>query len=236
MAANNEIGNVYPIQEIGQIAQHNSIPFLCDGSQAVGKIPIQFGEWGITCLAISAHKLYGPKGVGALAVRKGYHLEPLIFGGGQQRGIRPGTLNVPGIAGLGEACRLLQMEMAEDEAKISQLRDRLQALLQAAIPDLAINGDPEHRLAGSLHLSIPGIPNTAMVSRVRDRLALSTGAACASGVEMPSHVLRAIALPKPLQDGALRLSLGKFTTAADVESAAAILVSAAGAIRQILLP
>ena len=115
MAANNEIGNIYPIQAIGQIARRYRIPFLCDGSQAVGKIPINFEEWGITYLAISAHKLYAAKGVGALVVRKGYHLEPLIFGGGHQWGMRSGTLNVPGIVGIGEACRLRQAEMAVDE-------------------------------------------------------------------------------------------------------------------------
>ncbi len=115
MAANNEIGNIYPIQEIAQIAQHHNIPFLCDASQAVGKISIHFEEWGITYLAISAHKLYGPKGVGALVVRKGYYLEPLLFGGGHQKGMRSGTLNAPGIVGLGEACQLRSLEMEQDE-------------------------------------------------------------------------------------------------------------------------
>src|SRR4028118_969807 len=120
MAANNEIGNIYPIQAIAQIAQRHSIPFLCDASQAVGKIPIHFEEWGITYLAISAHKLYGPKGCGALVVRKGHHLEPIIFGGGHQTGMRSGTLDVPSIVGLGEACRLRQLEMKEDEKAIAK--------------------------------------------------------------------------------------------------------------------
>lgn len=118
MAANNEIGNIYPIQAIAQIAQCYDVPFLCDGSQAIGKVPIHFEDWGITYLAISAHKLYGPKGVGALIVRKGYRLEPLLFGGGHQKGMRSGTLNVPGIVGLGEACRLRQLEMEGDEKKL----------------------------------------------------------------------------------------------------------------------
>jgi len=217
MAANNEIGNIYPIQKIGQIAQHYGIPFLCDGSQAVGKIPIQFEEWGITYLAISAHKFYGPKGVGALAVRRGYHLEPLIFGGGHQRGMRSGTLNVPGIVGLGEACRLRSLEMEEDERAIATKRDRLQDLLLEKIPALVINGDPEHRLAGNLHISIPGIPNSAVIARVRHQLAISTGSACSSGVEAPSHVLQALKLPEETIDGALRIGLGKFTTGEEIK-------------------
>lgn len=141
MAANNEIGNIYPVQEIGKIAQKYGISFLCDASQAVGKIPLKFEQWGITYLAISGHKFYAPKGIGALIVRKGHHLEPIIFGGGHQKGFRSGTLNVPGIVGLGEACRLRQLEMAEDEKAIALLRDKLQNLLQVKIPNLVVNGD-----------------------------------------------------------------------------------------------
>jgi cysteine desulfurase len=152
MAANNEIGNIYPIQKIGQIAQRYGIPFLCDGSQGVGKIPIQFEEWGITYLALSAHKLYGPKGVGALVVRRGYHLEPLLFGGGHQKGMRSGTLNVPGIVGLGEACRLRSLEMEEDERAIATKRDLLQKLLFGQNPEIVINGDLASRLSGNLHI------------------------------------------------------------------------------------
>ncbi len=226
MAANNEIGTLYPIQRIGQIAQQYGIPFLCDASQAVGKIPIQFAQWGITYLALSAHKLYGPKGVGALVVRNGYHLNPLIFGGGHQRGMRSGTLNVPGIVGLGEACRLRSLEMAEDERAIAAKRDRLQTLLQQTIPNLIINGDPDHRLAGNLHISIPGIPNSAVIARIRHQLAISTGSACTSGIEAPSHVLRAIHLPADVIDGAFRMGLGKFTTDDDITQAAAILTAA----------
>jgi len=133
MAANNEIGNIYPIQTIGQIAQRYHIPFLCDGSQSVGKIPLNFEGWGIIYLAISAHKLYATKGVGALVVRKGYELEPPIFGGGHQQGMRSGTLNVPGIVGLGETCRLRQAEMAVDERIIASKRDRLQSLMTRSI-------------------------------------------------------------------------------------------------------
>ena len=234
MAANNEIGNVYPIQKIGQIAQSYNIPFLCDASQAVGKIPIQFEEWGITFLTISAHKLYGPKGVGALVIRKGYQLEPLLFGGGQQKGIRPGTLNVPGIVGLGEACRLRSLEMEEDERAIASKRDRLQKILLEKIPNLVINGDIEDRLAGNLHISIPGIPNSAVIARIRHKLAISTGSACSSGIEAPSHVLQALSLPEEIVDGSLRIGLGKFTTDEQINSAAEILVEAIAEIQHIL--
>lgn len=232
MAANNEIGNIYPIQTIGQIAQNYNVSFLCDASQSVGKIPINFNDWGITYLAISAHKLYGSKGVGALVVRKGYYLEPMIFGGGHQKSMRSGTLNVPGIVSLGEACRLRQLEMNEDEKAIATLRDKLQKLLQDKISGFVINGDTTSRLAGNLHISIPDVPNSAIISRIRHQLAISTGAACSSGLQSPSHVLRAMNLPDEIVEGALRISLGKFTTDAEVEQTAEILSTAVSEIRQ----
>jgi cysteine desulfurase len=224
MAANNEIGTIYPIAQIGQIAQKYQIPLLCDASQAVGKIEIDFSNWGITFLAISGHKLYAPKGIGALVVRKGTRLQPQIFGGGHQQGLRSGTLNVPGIVGLGEACRLRQAEMAADETAIAAKRDRLQFLLSDAIPSLVINGDLEHRLAGNLHISVPGVPNSAVIARIRHQLAISTGSACSSGVEAPSHVLRALQLPEDLVTGSLRIGIGKFTTDEEIDRSAEILI------------
>ncbi len=191
-------------------------------------------EWGITYLAISAHKLYGPKGVGALVVRRGHHLEPQIYGGGHQHGLRSGTLNVPGIAGLGEACRLRQLEMESDERSIAKKRDRLQQLLLDSIPGLVVNGDLDHRLAGNLHISIPGIPNSAVIARIRHKLAISTGAACSSGVETPSHVLRAMKLPEDHIEGALRIGLGKFTTDDEVEEAAQILGETVRQIQEVM--
>lgn len=231
MAANNEIGNIYPIQQIGEIAQRYGVPSLCDGSQSVGKVPIQFQGWGITYLAISAHKLYGPKGVGALVVRKGHHLEPLIYGGGHQKGMRSGTLNVPGIVGLGEACRLRSLEMEEDERAIGRRRDRFQHLLMEKIPGLVVNGDLDSRLAGNLHVSIPGVPNSAVIARIRSKLAISTGSACSSGVEAPSHVLQALKLPDEVVEGALRIGIGKFTTDVEIEQAAEILTDAVKSVR-----
>lgn len=234
MAANNEIGNIYPVKEIGKIAQKYNIPFLCDASQAAGKISIKSEQWGITYLAISGHKMYAPKGVGALILRKGYHLEPIIFGGGHQRGLRSGTLNVPGIVALGEACRLRNLEMVEDERAITLLRDKLQKLLQEEIPNLVVNGDFNSRLAGNLHISIPGIPNSAIIARVRNKIAISTGAACSSGVVAPSHVLRGINLTDEVIEGSLRIGLGKYTTEQEIETAASLLISAVSQISQVM--
>ncbi|MDG2991988.1 cysteine desulfurase [Candidatus Synechococcus calcipolaris G9] len=231
MAANNEVGTIYPIEKIAEIAQSYQVPFLCDASQAVGKIPIQFSEWGLTMLALSAHKLYGPQGIGALVFCRDHPLEPLLYGGGQQKGLRPGTLNVPGIVGLGEACRLRAIEMSVDEVEIGKKRDRLQTLLQSQIPELVINGDRQNRLDGNLHISIPGIPNSTIIARVRHQLAISTGSACSAGVEAPSHVLRAMGLSEPVVEGALRISLGKFLTDNDIYQAAVILIQAVLALK-----
>jgi len=233
MGANNEVGNIYPLEEIGKIAQQYHIPFLCDGSQAVGKIPVNFEDWGITFLTISGHKLYAPKGIGALVIRKGYHLQSLIYGGGHQKGIRSGTLNVSGIVGLGEACYLRQLEMQEDEGAIALKRNHLQSLLQSKIPQLVINGDTENRLAGNLHISIPNVPNSAVIAQIRHKLAISTGSACSSAIISPSHVLRAMNLSDDLIEGALRIGVGKFTSDTDIEKSAEILTNAVEKIFQL---
>lgn len=225
MGANNEVGNVYPIEKIANIAQKYHIPFLCDGSQAVGKIPVNFKDWGITFLTISGHKLYAPKGIGALVIKKGHHLQPLIYGGGHQNGVRSGTLNVSGIVGLGEACYLRQLEMKQDESSIELKRNHLQSLLQAKIPDLVINGDTENRLAGNLHISIPNVPNSAVIARIRHKLAISTGSACSSATFSPSHVLRAMNLDDKIIEGALRIGVGKFTTDVEIEKSAEIITN-----------
>ena len=223
MAANNEVGNIYPIDIIGTIAQRYKIPFLCDGSQAVGKIPLNFQDWGITFLTISGHKLYAPKGIGALVIKKGHHLQPLIYGGGHQNGLRSGTLNVSGIVGLGEACYLRQLEMEKDEKAIASLRNKLQSQLQAKIPNLVVNGDIDNRLAGNLHISLPEIPNSAIIARIRDKLAISTGSACSSATVSPSHVLRAMNLDEELIEGALRIGIGKFTTEKEIDKTTTII-------------
>lgn len=231
MAANNEIGTLYPLAAICRIANEHGVPVFVDASQAAGKLPIDFEAWGISLLALTGHKLYGPKGCGALVVRRGTTLAAQIHGGGHQQGMRSGTLNVPGIVGLGEACALRRSEMAADEARVAALRDQLQQRLQAAISGLVVNGDQQARLSGNLHLSLD-VPNDAMVAQLAESLAFSTSSACTSGLEASSHVLCAIGMPAELQRGALRLSLGKETTEEEVERAAELLIGAWGRVRR----
>lgn len=232
MAANNEIGTIAPVLAIAGIAEEASVPYLCDATQAVGRIELQTSEWQLPLLALSGHKLYAPQGIGALVVKRGTKLIPQMTGGGQQRGVRPGTLNLPGIVGLGEACRWRRLEMLEDESRIASLRERMAHWLQGAIPELRINGSVNRRLAGNLHVSVPGVPNGAVISHFRERLAISTGAACSSGIEAPSHVLKAIGLTPNEQEGAFRFSLGKWTTAAEIEEATEIFLDAVSAVKQ----
>lgn len=234
MAANNEIGTLAPVEALAAIAERHGTQFVCDAAQAAGHVPLDVGAWGVTMLAMSGHKLYGPPGAGALVVARGTRLEPRIHGGAQQRGLRPGTLNMPGIAGFGEACRLRRLEMEADEAAIATRRDALQQLLQAALPELSVQGDPQRRLAGNLHVALPDLPNDAVIARIRDRLAISTGAACSSGAPAPSHVLAAIGLPLNRQDGAFRFGLGRATTVADIAAATAIFTEAVTAVRRAL--
>lgn len=229
MGANNEIGTVYPIQEIAALCQEYHCVYFCDASQAAGKIPLNFSDWGLGFLALTGHKIYGPKGCGALLMRRDIEIEPLMFGGRQQKGLRPGTLNVPAIVGLGETCRLRREEMESDEARIASLRDRLRQRLQTAIPELQVNGDPEQHLAGNLHISIPTVANGALVAQFRSELAISTGSACSSGGG--SHVLKALKMPCEQAQGALRIGLGKFTTEAEIERAAELIITAYQTVR-----
>lgn len=231
MAANNEVGTLLRIDEVGSIAEESGAEFLCDATQLVGKRSIDIASARASFLVFSAHKLYGPKGVGALVVRSGAPLEPVVYGGGQERGFRPGTLPVPSLTAFGLACRLRMEEMHEDELRVASLRDDLQARLLAGIEGVVVNGDQRARLAGNLHLSVPDIPNGAIIARVRERLAIATGAACSSGVEAPSHVLRAMGLDSGVRDGALRIGLGKFTTTEEVAVAASLLIAATAAAR-----
>ena len=232
MAANNEVGVTLPVQEVGQLCREYGALFFCDVTQAAGKIPLAVDEWDVTMAALSAHKMYGPKGVGALVRPRDLRLSPLLFGGNQESGLRPGTLNVPGIAGFGEAARLRRSEMAEDESRIAGFRDRMQARLLDAIPELVVHANGQRRLAGTLSISIPGAPNKAVVARVRERLGISTGAACSSGLEQPSHVLRAMGVGADVAETYLRISVGKFSTMAEVETATQLLVRAVAEVRE----
>ncbi|MDB5047258.1 MAG: aminotransferase [Fibrobacteres bacterium] len=234
MAANNEVGNLYPVSEICNIATKNGVPVFCDASQAVGKIPFDFSALGISMAVFSGHKMYGPKGVGALFVSSDIKLYPVLHGGGQERGMRPGSLNVPCIVGLGEACRLQGFEMESDDRRIRALRDSLQRFFQNEIDDVVINGDENYRLAGNLNVSFIGVPNSAVISRVRNALAISTGSACSAGVDAPSHVLSAMRLEADVIEGALRFGIGKFNTGEELTNAARIVSDAVKEIRRIV--
>ena len=234
MAANNEVGTIYPIAEIATVAHEHGALFLTDATQLAGLGTIRFTEWGLDMLALSSHKMYGPKGAGALVLARGVRLAPVIYGGGHQNGYRAGTVNVPGAAALGEACRLRLTEGVDDTHRIRKQRDRLQFLLEAALPTLSVNGDHSNRLPGNLHVSIPGIPNQAVIARVREHLAVSTGTACSSGIEAPSHVLRAMLLDDAKLAGALRIGVGKFNTDNEIERAAELLIDAVGEVARMI--
>lgn len=214
MAANNEVGTVYPIEEIARLARSHGVPLLVDATQAAGHVPIDVESSGISYLLLAAHKMYGPKGAAAIVLGDDVDAEALRLSEADD-----GTPNVPAIAGFGEACRLRRKEMAADAIRIAALRDLLEANLVAGVPGLVVNGDRDNRLAHNLHFSVPGVPNEAVVARLSRSVALSTGAACRSGVDEPSHVLRAMRLPEDVQNGAIRVGLGRTTNEEDVRLA-----------------
>ncbi len=221
MYANNETGVIQPVAEIGAIAKKHKVLFFCDATQAAGKLALDVQRDGIDLMALSAHKLYGPKGVGALYIRrKGprVSLKAQIDGGGHERGFRSGTLNVPGIAGLGKACSLCSEMMAAEQQRLGALRDRLeQALLQCG--DVRVNGSLQARMPHVTNLSFRGVRAERLISALNSELAFSVGSACTSASKAPSHVLEAMGLDQADLDGAIRFSLGRFTTAEEIEQA-----------------
>ena len=226
MAVNNETGVVQDLAAIAALAHAAGALFHTDAAQAAGKIPLDTAV-GIDLLSLSGHKLYGPKGVGALYVRRRprVRLQPLFSGGGQERGLRSGTLPTPLVVGLGEACRLARLEREADAARIATLRDRLLASLRARIPGLTLNGSATHRIPGNLNLTFPA-PALQLMDRIPD-LCISTGSACSSAAIEPSYVLRALGLPDAAAARTLRLGLGRFTSAAEIDFAADALADAA---------
>ncbi len=222
MAANNEIGTLQPIAAIGAIVRAHGALFHVDATQALGRMALDVQADTIDLLSLSAHKLYGPKGVGALYVRRRprrTELLPLIEGGGQEGGLRPGTLNVPGIVGTGIACEIMIESMAGETVRLAALRERLWAALTRELDGLTLNGHPELRLAGNLHLSIAGVQPDALLLGL-DEVALSAGAACSTGAVKPSHVLEAIGAAGDGARAALRLGIGRFNTEAQIDRAA----------------
>jgi cysteine desulfurase len=227
MAVNNEIGVLQDIQALAAIAKEAGALFHTDIAQATGKIPLDLTGWRVDLASISGHKLYGPKGVGALFVRRRprVRLTPLFSGGGQERGLRSGTLPAPLIVGLGEACRLAQAEMAEETVRIAALRARLLGRLQQAIPGIAVNGSMDSRIAGNLNLTFPATAAADLMTRAPD-LCVSTGSACSSAAIEPSYVLRALGLSAAAAARTLRIGIGRFTSPADIDYAAAALAAA----------
>lgn len=228
LAANNEVGTLSPLADITRLANEHGALTLVDATQATGHVDFDLSALGVTYLTVSAHKLYGPKGTGALLVDETVARR---FSSALNRG---GTLNVPGITGLGEAARLRRLEMKADAIRVAELRDYLQVLLLDALPDLVVNGDIERRLPHNLHIAMPGVPNAAVTAHLLPTVALSTGAACHSGAQEPSHVLRAMGLPEAVQEGALRMGLSRFTTQDEVEQAAAHIIDAITTVRRFL--
>ena len=227
MTASNEIGTIQPVAAIGAICRERGVLFHTDAVQAAATILMDIEAMTIDLLTLSAHKMYGPKGVGALYVRRRnprVRIEPLVDGGRQERGRRSGTLNVPGIVGMGAAAELVAAERDADAARLRRLRDRLRELLVAAIPDILISGHPEQRLPGSLHVAFPGLEGRNLAGRLKG-VAVSAGSACMSATLEPSHVMQAIGVAPELAETSLRFGLHRFTTPEEVERAAAEVIS-----------
>ena len=235
MAANNEIGTIEPVREIGQIAKEKGILFHTDATQAVGKIPVNVKDMGIDLLSLTAHKIYGPKGVGALYIRSSkpqIKLSPLIEGGGQERGLRSGTLNVPGIVGLGKACEIAQQDLMADGERLTGLSQRLKTQIVGQLVEVSVNGDSSQRLPGNLHLSFAHIEGESLLMGLKD-IAVSTGSACTSASLEPSHVLRAIGLEEHLAHSSIRFGLGRFNTEEEVDYTARRVVEEVRRLREL---
>jgi cysteine desulfurase len=234
MHANNELGTVQPLEEIGRIAAQNDIYFHTDAVQSVGKLAVDVNKLGVDLLSLSAHKFYGPKGVGALYIRGGTRLQQLLYGGHHQRGFRPGTENVPGIVGLGKAAELARNSLAQDAARISALRDKLEQGLISRVPHARINAVAAPRTPNTSNITFPGIEGEALIIALDMKgIACSTGAACSSGAVEPSHVLTAIGLPADEARASIRFSLGRHTTAAEIDYALEAVPAAVAQLRQL---
>ena len=233
MHANNEIGVLQPVAEIGAICRERGVLFHCDAAQAFGKVPIDVNALHIDLMSASAHKLYGPKGVGFLYVRRSaprFQLAAQMDGGGHENGLRSGTLNVPAIVGFGEACAICSREMPEEAARLAALRDQLLARFTAALDGVTVNGSLAHRLPGNLNLSFAGVDAESLLMALPD-VALSTGSACASGTPEPSHVLRALGVSDELAQSSIRIGLGRFNTEVELDHAAHRLIESVKKLR-----
>ncbi len=219
MHANNEIGTIHSLKEISKITQSKNIPLISDATQSVGKIPVDVKDLGVDIIAFSSHKLYGPKGAGALYINKDNKpdIDPIITGGGQEKGVRPGTLNVPAIVGFGKACELCANEMDEESNRLSKLREYLESEL-AELDGVKLNGDLKNRLPYMTNISFQNIDSSYLLRRLKN-LAVSQGSACTSATHKPSHVLKAIGLSDELALSSIRIGLGRFTVREEIEVA-----------------
>jgi cysteine desulfurase len=234
MLANNEIGVIQPVAEVARICHERGIFLHTDATQAVGKIPVDVNQLGADLLSLTAHKFYGPKGSGALYLRRQrtrVRLDPLIDGGGHEQGLRSGTLATPLIVGFAAACQLAMAEMATESVRLRQLRDRLWAGLRAQVPDLVLNGDWEHRLPGNLSVSFMGVKGESLLLDLKE-IALSSGSACTTTDSEPSHVLRALGRDDDLADASLRFGLGRFNSAEEVDYVVARVTEAVARLRK----
>jgi cysteine desulfurase len=232
MHANNEVGTIQPIAEIGRIARDRGVRFHTDAAQSVGKIPVRVDELGVDLLSIAGHKLYAPKGVGALYIRRGTALAKLIHGAAHEMGRRAGTENVPGIVGLGAAAEIAARGLEKHAGRMRALRDRLHAEIARGVPDVHLNGHPVERLPNTLSLSFPGLAADAILDAMDEEVAASAGAACHAGEVAVSHVLRAMGVPERTAVGTIRLSVGRETTEEEIERAARRIVETVGRLRE----
>jgi cysteine desulfurase len=234
MHANNELGTVQPLEEIGRIAAEADVYFHSDAVQSLGKLPIDVRAMGVDLLSLSGHKLYAPKGIGALYIKSGTPLRQLLYGGHHQRGFRPGTENVAGIVGLGKAAEMARRSLAEEAKRVSALRDKLENGLLARVPDSSVNGGRAPRTPNTTNILFHGLEGEALVIALDLKgLACSTGAACSSGAVEPSHVLTAIGLPPEEARASLRFSLGRYTTSEDIDFALQVVPAATAQLREL---
>ena len=232
MAANNETGVVQPIEEIGKICRERGVIFHSDAVQALGRMPLDVKKLNLDLASLTAHKCYGPKGCGALYVRSGVKVAPIIHGGGHESGMRSGTLNVPGIVGFGKACEIAQNVLPEESCRIAGLRNRLRDRILAELDDVVVNGSMEHRLPGNLNISFLNVDGEALMTAVKD-VAVSSGSACHSDKVDPSHVLKAMGLTDEAAGSTIRFGLGRFNTEAEVDYVAAKFVDAVKKLREL---
>jgi cysteine desulfurase len=234
MAANNEIGSLLPIKAIGKVCKEKGVLFHTDAVQAVGKVPINVEEMGIDLLSLTAHKMYGPKGIGALYVRKKdprVRLEPQIDGGGHERGMRSGTLPVPSIVGLGMACEIAKNEMVDEAKRLYRLRERLRKGIMEKLPESYLNGHPDERLPGSANISFAYVEGEGLMMGIKD-VAVSSGSACTSASLEPSYVLRALGVGDELAHSSIRFGLGRFNTETEVDFVVDLVVREVSRLRE----